>query len=70
MVGLASGVVLNTLGFTHCSIEDISIMKSIPGITILSPSDPAEVYKSIFAAYNHDGLVYIRLTGGKHQAGL
>lgn len=64
MVGLASGVVLNTLGFTHCSIEDISIMKSIPGITILSPSDPAEVYKSIFAAYNHDGPVYIRLTGG------
>ena len=38
MVGLASGVVLGTLGYTHCCIEDISIMRSIPNITVLSPS--------------------------------
>lgn len=66
MVGLASGVVLNTLGFTHCSIEDISIMKSIPGIAILSPSDPAEVYKSVFASYKYEGPIYIRLTGSSN----
>mgnify|MGYP002016153308 CR=1 FL=1 len=32
MVGLASGLVLGMLGYTHCCIEDVSIMRSIPGI--------------------------------------
>ena len=36
MVGLASGIVLGTLGYTHCSIEDISIMRSIPNITVIN----------------------------------
>ena len=66
MVGLASGVILNTLGFTHCCIEDISIIRSIPGITLLSPCDPSEVYKSVFAAHYHKNPVYIRLTGGSN----
>lgn len=67
MVGIASGVVLGSLGYTHCSIEDLSIMKSIPGITVLSPCDGSEVAKSVFAAAEHDGPVYIRLTGGSNS---
>ncbi len=67
MVGIASGVVLGTLGYTHCCIEDLSIMKSIPGMTVLSPSDGSEVVKSVFAAAEHDGPVYIRLTGGSNS---
>ena len=31
MVGLASGLILGTLGFTHCCIEDIGALRSIPG---------------------------------------
>ena len=64
MVGLASGVVLGTLGYTHCCIEDISIMRSIPGITILSPADSGETAKAVAAALNYDKPTYIRLTGG------
>ena len=30
MVGLASGVSLGTLGYTHCSVEDISVIYSYP----------------------------------------
>ena len=67
MVGIASGVVLGTLGFTHCSIEDISLMRSIPGMTVISPADCGEVAKSIFAAANYDGPVYIRLTGSNNN---
>lgn len=67
MVGIASGVVLGTLGYTHCCVEDLSIMKSIPGLTILSPSDGSEVVKSVFAAAEHEGPVYIRLTGGSNS---
>ena len=36
MVGLASGLILGTLGFTHCCIEDIGALRSIPGICIVS----------------------------------
>ena len=64
MVGLASGLVLGMLGYTHCCIEDISIMRSIPGITVVSPADCGETVKAVLAAIEHDKSVYIRLTGG------
>ena len=41
MVGLASGLSLGILGYTHCSIEDMGVLRSIPGITIISPADSA-----------------------------
>ena len=63
MVGLASGVTLGTLGYTHCSIEDIGVMHSIPNIQILSPADGLETYKSVLAALDSDNSTYIRLTG-------
>ena len=63
MVGLASGVVLGTLGYTHCCIEDVSIMRSIPGITVISPADCCETVKAILASVNHTESLYIRLTG-------
>jgi transketolase len=62
--GLASGVVLGTLGYTHCCIEDMAIMRSIPNITVLSPADCGETAKAVEAALNHHESVYIRLTGG------
>ena len=64
LVGLASGVVLGTLGYTHCCIEDISIMRSIPNITVISPADCFETYKATLACVKHKESVYIRLTGG------
>ena len=67
MVGLASGVVLGALGFTHCCIEDVSLMRSIPGMTVLSPADCGEVAKATFAAAKHNGPVYIRLTGSSNN---
>ena len=67
MVGLASGVVLGTLGFTHCCIEDISIMRSIPGITVISPADCGETVKALIAAVNYESPTYIRLTGATNN---
>jgi len=63
MVGLASGLSLGMLGYTHCSIEDIGVLRSIPGITIISPADSASTIKATLSAINHDQSVYIRLTG-------
>ena len=67
MVGLASGLVLGNLGFTHCCIEDIGVLRSIPNITIISPSDPYELYKVITASIKHENSVYIRLTAGANS---
>ena len=63
MVGLASGLALGTLGFTHSCIEDIGVLRSIPGITIISPADSLETIKALEAAVKLNGPCYIRLTG-------
>ena len=67
MVGLASGVVLGTLGYTHCSIEDIAVLRSIPNLTIISPADSLETVKALFSSINYHQSVYIRLTGGTNN---
>ena len=66
MVGLASGLVLGNLGFTHCSIEDVGSLRSIPNITIIAPSDSFELYKALKAAIKFKNSVYIRLTAGSN----
>tara|TARA_B100000989_G_scaffold298865_1_gene290587 strand:- start:5746 stop:6720 length:975 start_codon:yes stop_codon:yes gene_type:complete len=63
MVGLASGVSLGTLGYTHCSVEDISVINSIPNINIISPADGLETYKAVLACLECKVSSYIRLTG-------
>jgi len=67
MVGIASGLVLGTLGYTHCSIEEIGVLRSIPGITIVSPADSLETVKAIAAAVKFDKPIYLRLTGGSNN---
>ena len=67
MVGLASGLILGNLGFTHCSIEDIGVLRSIPNLTIISPADSFETVKATEASIKHDQSVYIRLTGGSNN---
>jgi len=67
MVGLASGLVLGNLGFTHCCIEDIGILRSIPNLKIISPSDSLETIKAIEASINDTSSCYIRLTGGSNN---
>jgi transketolase len=63
MVGLASGLALGSLGFTHASIEELGVLRSIPNLTIVSPSDCLELAKTVEAALKLDKSCYIRLTG-------
>ena len=67
MVGLASGLALGNLGFTHCCIEDIGVLRSIPGIKIISPADSLETVKALEAALKSDSSTYIRLTGSSNN---
>ena len=63
MVGIASGLSLGPLGYTHCCIEDVGILRSIPGITIISPADSLETIKALEAAIKSEKPSYLRLTG-------
>ena len=67
MVGIASGLVLGNLGYTHCCIEDIGILRTIPGLTIISPSDSLETVKALEASVQSDKSIYIRLTGSANN---
>ncbi len=63
VVALGSGLAMSFLGNSHYGLEDIAVMRTIPGLTIVSPSDCVEVVKVIQAAERYEGPMYIRLTG-------
>lgn len=63
LVGMDSGFALARYSNSHSNPPDISIMRAIPGITILSPCDGLEIYKAVYESLRHPGPVYIRLTG-------
>ena len=63
MVGIASGLALGTFGYTHCCIEDVGVLRSIPGMTIISPADSLETVKALRAAVKSENPSYLRLTG-------
>ena len=67
MVGIASGLALGTLGYTHCCIEDVGTLRSIPGITIISPADSLETVKALEAAVKSENPTYLRLTGSSNN---
>lgn len=56
-----AGVTVGEDGGTHQSVEDISLMRSIPNMVVLNPADAVEAKQAIFAAAEYYGPVYIRL---------
>jgi transketolase len=56
-----AGLEAGPWGATHHAMEDIALLRSIPGMTILSPADPNEALRCVPAAATIDGPVYIRL---------
>lgn len=68
MIGIASGLILGNLGYTHCCIEDVGALRSIPNLKIISPADSLETIKALESTLNNlDTSVYIRLTGGSNN---
>ena len=51
------------LGNSHYGIEDAAVMRSIPNMTVVCPADCAEIIKTVQAAAEFKGPMYIRLTG-------
>ena len=56
-----AGISVGEDGASHQSVEDIALMRSIPGMVVLSPADAVETKKMVFAAAEYDGPVCIRM---------
>ena len=56
-----AGITLGEDGASHQSIEDIALMRSIPGMTVLQPSDDIETKQMIKAISDFEGPCYVRL---------
>lgn len=61
IAGSHAGISTGEDGATHQCLEDIGIMRTLPGMTILNPADHYEMIEATKAAINHRGPVYIRL---------
>lgn len=61
IVATHCGITVGADGASHQSIEDIAIMRSLPNMTVVVPSDPIETKKALREAIYHDGPVYVRL---------
>lgn len=55
-----AGISVGEDGATHQCNEDIALMRTIPGMTIINPADAIETKLAIEAAMEHDGPVYLR----------
>lgn len=56
-----AGLTVGEDGASHQAIEDISLMRSIPNMTVINPADAVEAEKAVLKAAEYKGPVYIRL---------
>lgn len=56
-----AGLTVGADGASHQCIEDLSLMRGIPGMTVICPADAAETEKAIRAVAKYDGPCYVRL---------
>lgn len=65
LVGIGAGFAYSTLGPTHHTTEDIAALRALPNLVVICPASPLEAKKATFAAYEHQGPVYLRLGTNK-----
>ena len=56
-----AGVSVGEDGGSHQCVEDLALMRAIPGMTVICPADANETRRAVFAAAELDGPVYLRL---------
>ena len=61
IVSVGAGLGYGTLGYTHHGIEDIAALRSLPNISIYSPSDPIDVSNAVTRISQNPAPTYLRL---------
>ncbi len=64
LIGNGGGLVYAPLGSTHLAIEDISIMRALPNMTVVCPADADEMRRFVPLSLEYPGPIYIRLAKG------
>jgi len=64
LIGNGGGLVYAPLGPTHLAIEDISIFRALPNMTIVAVADAEEMKRLMPQTVDHQGPIYIRLAKG------
>jgi transketolase len=62
IIGGYSGLLIGTAGKTHQEVEDVAVMRAMPGMTVLAPADEHEARGVVRALLGHRGPAYVRLT--------
>ena len=68
VIGTHAGLTVGEDGASHQAIEDISLMRTLPNMVVLSPSDDLETKWAVKWASEYEGPVYIRLTRPKVES--
>lgn len=61
IVGRCAGLTYDQLGSTHHSIDDVAIIRTIPGVTVINPGDPVTIKKAVHAMIQHVGPCYMKI---------
>lgn len=64
IIGNGGGLVYSTLGPTHQATDDIGILRTIPGMTIIAPADANEMRRLMPLTIDYQGPIYIRVAKG------
>ena len=61
VIGTHGGITVGEDGATHQALEDVSLMRGLPCMTVIVPADSNECAQALQFAAEHDGPVYIRI---------
>lgn len=61
IVGTGAGIAYAELGPTHHALEDLAILRTLPGMTVVAPADCTELRLALRAALRQDGPAYLRI---------
>lgn len=62
IIGAYTGLFNGRTGATHMAVDDISIMRAMPGMVVIDPADAEETRQVVFSVADYNGPVYIRET--------
>lgn len=65
IIGIGGGLIYGQYGNTHCSIEDIAVMRVLPNMKIVSPANPHDAEQLTEQVIKQRGPTYIRIGRGK-----
>lgn len=64
MVAVGAGYAYGAQGYTHHGVEDMAVMRALPGLTLIAPADPIETRLAVQSMLKLAGPVYLRLGRG------